>query len=1298
MRTFFHLLTCLVVGGAFFALTTSNAQAATYTVCGSGAICDFTSVSAAFMGGTPGGDTFQVLGGGAAPYNPATESFPINFPLVGATVECTGGATIGQTNPSGINNIYFQPNSTLQNCNLSNVFLGTTGLPPNLVRILNNTFDTNATSTIGFSGGASNFTVQGNSHIAEMWIQGTSTVGVISDNTFENSDRNLGGGQIFTTSVSTSEVIISGNTFSNNLSSYGSPGFLNVSGENITFATNTVRYPTRITSGSAMYSVGFTASGTHNYIGGNFIDVPDGLSSNCAAIAVTPAQGTSFWNSVINIAHNTFRITGNCTNGQGLQYNDRFSPVTTNVNLKIYYNLTDNQTTSTISGTALEVESGDSNIFSIEHDYNGAYRYTDILETHINGEARGFAVETNKKLTNPFLRSKNASTADDQLTAPFSDYLDVNGTQDIGATSLTRRHDIAIDDTGTIDYSTVDATTTADIPDFLRSGDHVTLAAGTYDGFSVGSSAATSSITIEGAGATTIINAKANENGLTFTNVSSSAVQNLVIRNASTLGATTYQGTVINGRLGAVPYNDPLPPLGVPANSTLVFYNASNCDDNGSLVTDGDDITVATYGGTSGFHLVLLDIMGSHLTALMSSSQFTSNPATIESFFSDACGVPATVDGVADSIFTVSGGTYTYDSSSLVSSGIAYTVGTTNPPAISSSALSYAALKLAGSTNNLTISHVTGTTSGHGIWFAGSANNNTISDSTFESNTLGDIRSTNNATNTFDNTSFTRTSNSIEGTSEVLVKFDLRGETRRDGSELPIAGITMNATDGLGETTSLGTTDGSGFTSYVSLPAYVLTHDSSALTNGHYNNYTVETGVSGGYGASSTIVTLASINHTETLHLISTDPPSAPSSPVISGIGTTTGTFSWTDNADNELNFTVDLINISTGESFPGTSASVAANATSYALTGLIPNQEYRARVRADGLSGSSAYATTTIFRTLAAQPSAPTVTALSQTTVAVGVNAGSNSTSTEFSVFNSTLGTYIDGAGSPSTLAVWQTTTTWGTSVTVSSLTCATAYSFVVDARNGDHVVSATSTAGSVTTNACPVVVSSGGGGGGGGGGSISPLQTIFDQPRLPTSTINTPVIILPPPAPIPGQTPAPNSIQLPPEPASPATPASRAIILGNAQTSNIQLTEQQQEALAAFIDHGADPATTQLGAGERQAIIRDLFDTLHRSPTIEDLVRNANGQIPNSRNLTQERLQLPRVRQTFRTLYHHDPNFQNQEENLAWNTLMYRIRFPRNLTAERTGITEYRQLFHRNPQDPFQWATVRALGYVQQ
>lgn len=266
-------------------------------------------------------------------------------------------------------------------------------------------------------------------------------------------------------------------------------------------------------------------------------------------------------------------------------------------------------------------------------------------------------------------------------------------------------------------------------------------------------------------------------------------------------------------------------------------------------------------------------------------------------------------------------------------------------------------------------------------------------------------------------------------------------------------------------------------------------------------------------------------------------------------------------------------------------------------------------------------------------------------------------------------------------------------------------------------HDASDTDT-GSVTLTYTAVSSGGGGGGGGGGSGPVAPIATIgAPLPRPvspPTSSapiisipIIPPVVIAPAPAPI---EPTPSAVGrdlssrtrwLESLGLSPRSAQDESRIASQVRTDaaafRVMLSPANQEQLTLFVAYGSNPATIRLGEGERRALVRDLLDTLRQDLRIEDLERVAAGQAPRARNLSQERAQLLRVRQTFRTIYGHDPNFQNSEENLAWNTLMYRIRFSRNLALEQQGIRSFRQTFRRAPQDPFQWATVRVLGYIE-
>jgi hypothetical protein len=164
-----------------------------------------------------------------------------------------------------------------------------------------------------------------------------------------------------------------------------------------------------------------------------------------------------------------------------------------------------------------------------------------------------------------------------------------------------------------------------------------------------------------------------------------------------------------------------------------------------------------------------------------------------------------------------------------------------------------------------------------------------------------------------------------------------------------------------------------------------------------------------------------------------------------------------------------------------------------------------------------------------------------------------------------------------------------------------------------------------------------------------------------------------------------------------APASPATVRTVQADARSFGVTVSAEDQERLASFIETGTSPETQALGSGERRALVRDALQTMGRSNIpLADLERMARGEIPATRNITIERQQLPRVRATFRSIFNRDPNFKNANENLVWNTMMYRIRFTRNLAEEREGIQDFRALFNRTPTDPFQWAVVRALGYV--
>lgn len=238
---------------------------------------------------------------------------------------------------------------------------------------------------------------------------------------------------------------------------------------------------------------------------------------------------------------------------------------------------------------------------------------------------------------------------------------------------------------------------------------------------------------------------------------------------------------------------------------------------------------------------------------------------------------------------------------------------------------------------------------------------------------------------------------------------------------------------------------------------------------------------------------------------------------------------------------------------------------------------------------------------------------------------------------------------------------------------------------------------------------------GGGGGGGAA---QNIFSLTPAPEPVVTTaPVVIIvapaqnvtiPPPAPVvfPGQqvvtilnpTDIKSLVQATNGSRDFASEAKSAKLLTqDAREFRVPLNDEQNLVLANFVTYGISERTRNLGSGERRALIRDALQTM-KTGTVSpsDLERLARGMKPEYRNLSAEIAQLPRVRQTFQAIYGHLPNFKDPSEDLAWNALMYRIRFPRDLKEEAQGIQEFKKLFKKSPSDPFQWAAVRVLGYV--
>ncbi len=1262
MPSFFNykLLGCVILASVGLIFSASQAQAATKTICASG--CDYTTINAAFVDSIVGGDVLQVVGSGGSPYAASSETWPVAFPNASTTLECTGGAVVSQTSALGQNRLYLATSSTVQNCTFGNVELATQSAPTPAsgIRIIGNTFSTTATSTINFAEGATQFSVLNNTNINFLNARTTTTHGVIQDNTFYGRMAGQNVASMLALSASSSQLQIIGNTFSNRSSAQGiSTRLIVLNGEYLTFATNTINYSVDFSGGDVDYSLLSYASGT-NYIGGNFVDTPSS-TTQCVGIGALVENNAAF-QANYTFYRNTIRRRGACSAGVPLWVRSPYNRADIALTLNTNYNLIHNAGTSTSARPAIEYSVYAANSLTQSNDYNGAYGFSRVVQRAYIGGASSDISGSHSKTSIPFLKVFDADTTNDLETAAFSDYLDVNGTVDIGATSAARRATATVSQLGTIDYSTVDATSTYDINHFIRSGDSVTLAAGSYAGFSVSSTSATTTITIAGAGASTIVTAASGQDALRLMGVTTSTLSGLVLTGAGT-GSRTYTTTKLLYSFGSDDYADSVGPFGIAGNTMLVLTSGS-CS-IAQVTADGYNLTSLTGSGTAAVHVALVDIMGFKLTFLV--------PDTIaasESALETVCtSIGLNVDAFIDEAFTPSAGVYTYNSAAAVSAGATLLGGVTTPPRIDDAQEQYAGLRFTNS-SGWTVTNVSSTANALGIAFGGTTVSSTIQDSYIGSSTAYDVLTTANATNTLDNVTFTRTSSSVSGSGTILVKYKARVRALRSSNSTAISGARATSTAINLTDTALGLTDGSGYTSYVSLPSHTITSVSSALTNGGYNPYTFSASFAG-YSASTTAATtLSSRNQLVTLSLISASIPTAPSLPTSTSLTTTGATVLWMDNSDDEDSFAVDSIAPLTGQSYPGT-VSYVTSATSTSLSSLTSGETYAFRVAAVNTNGTSSYAASSNFTLPAATPGAPQLTALSRTSLSIGLDTNSNATSVQYALYSSTLGGYLNALGAVSLTSVWQTSSTWGT-LTISNLTCNTTYSFVAIARNTSAVETATSSASTVTTSACATTSGGGGGGAVGGGGGGGSIQVFFPSTTAPVSS----------PAPI-------SSTPVAPSPTTPAAPTVSASSPAPVPT----------ETLTTFLEQGTNPASQALGRGEREAILRDLQEVLGRSEQnipVSDLARVANGEIPRTRNLTYERSMVPRALATFRTIFGHAPTFQDADENLAWNTLLYRIRFTRDLTAEREGITDFRRIFRTTPQSPFQWSVVRVLGYI--
>ncbi|MBI4135630.1 fibronectin type III domain-containing protein [Candidatus Uhrbacteria bacterium] len=333
------------------------------------------------------------------------------------------------------------------------------------------------------------------------------------------------------------------------------------------------------------------------------------------------------------------------------------------------------------------------------------------------------------------------------------------------------------------------------------------------------------------------------------------------------------------------------------------------------------------------------------------------------------------------------------------------------------------------------------------------------------------------------------------------------------------------------------------------------------------------------------------------------------------------------------------------------------------------------------------------------APPAAPTaLTTSSGTTTSVSLSWTAptlTTLGTAISTGSGSIGRYLINYSTSSLSDCSGGTSTESTSASISltGLTAGTTY-YVGICAEDNNLNNSTALTGSFTTQ------SSGGGTSSvasGGGGAVS------TGPTYPTGAVTAAPAAAAPAAPVAVgvlSDAAQLAAQIGVARDTAAEASSSTKVSSSASEFGLTLAAAQVTQATNFVTYGISIATQKLGSGERLALVRDAFDTLGRFPNnptafFEEV---ATGKKPSERNLTKEVGQAGVARDRYwrQITGRSAPNFKVAADDLAWNTLLYRIRFERNLDKERIGIGKFRTVFKRLPASPIDWAAVKAWGYV--
>lgn len=138
--------------------------------------------------------------------------------------------------------------------------------------------------------------------------------------------------------------------------------------------------------------------------------------------------------------------------------------------------------------------------------------------------------------------------------------------------------------------------------------------------------------------------------------------------------------------------------------------------------------------------------------------------------------------------------------------------------------------------------------------------------------------------------------------------------------------------------------------------------------------------------------------------------------------------------------------------------------------------------------------------------------------------------------------------------------------------------------------------------------------------------------------------------------------------------------------------------QAVADFVDYGADDNTISLGQGERAAVINSYQTAFKQLPRTDqdlaDIINIANGHWPTRTSLDAEQI----AQDEFQKIYKKVPDMSNQHDAAAITVMAYGLRqraTNRNLYSEQQGINTFQHIYQYLPFSTKDWNIVQAISY---